>query len=266
MTASSNSLPKISIITPSYNQGRFIEQTIQSVLDQGYPNLEYIVVDGGSTDDTLDVLRKYDRQLSWVSEKDSGQVHAINKGLRRVTGDIVAYLNSDDFYERGALFRVGEYFAAHPSAICVTGRCRTIDEHGGEVRNWITLYKNFWMRLHSYQVLLVLNYISQPATFWRRSVMEEIGYLDESLYYAMDYEYWLRIGKDHPIHFLADYLASFRLHFSSKSASTTYRNFDEELEVARLYGGKLPLYLHRLHRNIAVYVYQKLFELHGLPA
>lgn len=266
MALTRSTLPKISIITPSYNQGRYIEHTIRSVLDQGYPNLEYLVIDGGSTDETLDILKKYDGALTWISEQDRGQAHAINKGLKRTTGDIVAFLNSDDLYEPDALLQVGEYFVAHPKASFLTGRCRTIDEHGREIRKWITRYKYLWMRLHSYQILLVLNYISQPATFWRKAVTDVIGFLDEGLHYTMDYEYWLRIGKTTPIHCLLTFLASFRLHSNSKSASTAHLQFDEELQVARLYGGKSHLFLHQLHRNITVLIYQKLLEKHGLPA
>ncbi len=123
--------PKISIITPSWNQGPFIERTIRSVLEQGYPNLEYIVMDGGSTDGTIDILRKYEGRLTWVSDKDKGQADAINKGITRSTGDIIAYLNSDDIYETGALRKAADHFSAHPDDRWLTGQCRIIDVRTG---------------------------------------------------------------------------------------------------------------------------------------
>ncbi|MCD4672777.1 MAG: glycosyltransferase, partial [Anaerolineaceae bacterium] len=163
-------LPRISIITPSFNQADFIETTILSVLGQEYPHLEYIVVDGGSTDGTLDILRKYETQLTWSSEEDRGQAHAINKGLARAGGEVVAFLNSDDVYAPGALLATGEYFAAHPGAWWLTGKCAIVDDQGCEIRKLITAYKHFWLQFRSYGVLQIMNYISQPATFWRRSL------------------------------------------------------------------------------------------------
>jgi glycosyltransferase involved in cell wall biosynthesis len=251
-----NMLPKISIVTPSFNQGQFIEETIQSVLNQNYPDLEYIIVDGGSTDNTLDILRKYSDSVFWIIEPDRGQVDAINKGLRRATGEVIAFLNSDDLYVPGALRAVGEYAVAHPEAMLITGQCRNIDENGAEIRKAIAFYKNIWLRLRSYQALLTLNYISQPATFWRKAVIERIGYLDESLHYTMDYDYWLRIGCQYTIHCLYRYLACFRIHSSSKSGTTAHKQFDEELFVAAKYGAGLPLRLHRLHRFVTVFIYK----------
>src|SRR5665648_525607 len=165
-------LPQITVITPSYNQGDFIDQTIQSVLSQNYPDLQYLVMDGGSTDQTVDILKQYDQQFFWVSERDRGQSDALNKGLRMATGEVVCFLNSDDLYEPGALFQVGKFFADHPEAAWLTGKCRVVDPMGVEIRRPITAYKNFWLRSKSYRALLVLDYISQPATFWRREVIE----------------------------------------------------------------------------------------------
>jgi len=252
-------LPRITIITPSYNQGPFIEQTIKSVLSQNYPDLQYIVMDGGSTDQTISILRKYEDKLYWISEKDRGQSDAINKGFRIATGEIIAFLNSDDVYEPGALLAVGEFFACHPQAVWVTGKCRTIDSQGREIRKGITLYKNLWLGLRSYTALLVLNYISQPATFWHRRIVDEVGYLDESLLYAMEYDYWLRIGKQFRLWFINRYLASFRIHPSSKAGSSAHAQFDAELEIARRYVHSPFLFvLHHLHRDLIVAVYRLL--------
>jgi glycosyltransferase involved in cell wall biosynthesis len=234
-------LPKISIITPSYNQGKFIERTIRSILDQDYPNLEYIVVDGGSRDETIDILKKYGTRLTWISEKDRGQTDAINKGLRMSSGDILAYLNSDDVYEPHALRRVGAYFSTHPEVMWLTGQCRIIDEQDREFRGLITKYKNALLKRYSYGLLLVTNPISQPATFWRRAVVNELGLFDDREHLVMDYEYWLRIGKKHRPAVLSDYLAGFRVYAASKTSSSFLTTFRREMELARRYSGSSTL-------------------------
>ena len=251
-------LPKITVITPSYNQSEFIERTITSVLGQGYPHLEYMVMDGGSTDGTVEILRRYAGRLAWSSEKDRGQAHAINKGLEKATGEIVCYLNSDDTLEEGALHRVGSYFPAHPDAQFVTGKCRIVDVHGVETRKAITLYKNLWLRMKSYKLLLVLNYISQPATFWRRDVLTSVGHFDESLHYTMDYDYWLRVGRVCTLHVIDHYLAAFRVHPDSKGGSAAQAQFDSEVAVAMRYvrSGML-IGLHRLHARLILAVYRQ---------
>ena len=227
--------PRITIVTPSYNQGPFIERTIRSVLDQGYPNLEYIVMDGGSTDGTIDILKKYEGQLTWTSEKDKGQANAINKGIARSTGDIIAYLNSDDVYEAGALSRVAEHFSTRPGAMWLTGKCRIIDEQDREIRRPITAYKNFLLRHYSYSLLLVTNPVSQPATFWRRDAVKEFGLFDENEHLVMDYDYWLRIGKKYPLAVLNEYLAAFRVYAASKTSRSFLTTFKREMELARRY-------------------------------
>src|SRR5258706_5312771 len=208
--------PKISLVTPSLNQGRFIEETIQSVLSQDYPNLEYLVMDGGSTDNTLDILKRYSNQLKWVSEKDTGQTNAINKGLRMASGEILAYLNADDLLLPGTFLQAPSLFMEHPQTMWITGQCRIIDEDNREIRRLITAYKNLWLHLSHPSILLITDYISQPSTFWRVNVMTELGYLDESLHYVMDYEYWLRLYSKYPPMFIPEYLAAFKIHHQSK--------------------------------------------------
>jgi glycosyltransferase involved in cell wall biosynthesis len=249
-------LPRITVITPSYNQAQYIEQTIRSVLDQNYPDLEYWVIDGGSTDGTLDILRKYGSRINWTSETDRGQTHAINKGIELSTGEVVAYLNSDDVYEAGALTTAGQFFARHPQAAWVTGKCRIIDQKGQEVRKAITFYKNMWLHLASYTLLLILDYISQPATFWRREVVERVGPFDEALYYTMDYDYSLRVGRHYRLHVIDEYLACFRVHAHSKGGSGAREHFQADLETARRYTtSPILLGLHRLHNAIIVATY-----------
>lgn len=223
----------ISVIIPTLNQGRFIERTIRSVLEQQYPNLDLIIIDGGSTDNTLGILRKYEGTLTWISERDNGQADAINKGLQRATGDIIAYLNSDDIYVPGALDRVARHFIDHPECMWLTGQCRIIDEHDREIRKPITAYKNLLLRRYSYSLLLVTNPISQPSTFWRRRVVEEIGLFSETEHMVMDYEYWLRVGKRHAPAVLENYLAAFRVYATAKTSTFFLKGFRRELELAR---------------------------------
>ncbi len=249
-------LPLISIVTPSYDQGHFIERTIRSVLDQGYPSLEYIVMDGGSTDGTIEILRKYEDRLRWISEKDEGQADAINKGMRMARGEVIAYMNSDDLYEPGTLVRVGAYFAEHPEVNWVTGRCRVIDEQDREVRRLITAYKNFLLKHYSHSVLLVTNPISQPATFWRRTLLDDIGYFNKDEHLVMDYDYWLRAGERHRLAVLNRYLASFRVHPSSKTSSSFLTTFERELELAKQHSSSGVLNaLHWLSNGMIASVY-----------
>ena len=258
-------LPKITIITPSYNQKDFIEQTIKSVISQGYPNLEYIVMDGGSTDGTLDILKKYEDRIQWVSEKDRGQSHAINKALKMATGEVIAYLNSDDCYEPGALLRVGKFFARYPKACWLTGQCRIINLQGKEVRKFIKWYKNLLLCFSSYQLLLVVDYISQPATFWRRSVIEDIGLFDEEQLYVMDYDYSLRIGQRCKLRVLHKPLAAFRVHINSKSYSYSSAMFGDDLETAARYtNSNFLLRLHAIHDAIIVCIYWYIINQHRI--
>src|SRR5574337_877614 len=221
-------LPKISVITPTLNQARFIERTICSVLDQDSPCLEYIVLDGGSVDGTLDILQKYEKYLKWISRKDEGQADAINKGIAMAGGEIIAYLNSDDVYQRGALRTVGNYFSARPDVMWVAGKCRIIDERDREIRKPVTAYKNFLLRHYSYSLLLVTNPISQPAAFWRRAVVDEFGLFDKTEHLVMDYDYWLRVGRKYSPAVLDEYLASFRVYSTSKTSTAFLTSLDRK--------------------------------------
>jgi glycosyltransferase involved in cell wall biosynthesis len=179
------SLPKITLITPSYNQASYVEDTIRSVLDQGYPNLEFMVVDGGSKDGSADIIRKYEKHLSWwVSEKDRGQSHAINKGLARATGDIVNWLCSDDQLTPGTLMKVGETFRDHPQVGVVTGGCTYRHLNHPEKDYQHTVDDSCVARLP------YANRIIQPSTFFRRSLLKREEPIREDLHYTMDWELW----------------------------------------------------------------------------
>lgn len=180
--------PLVSIITPSYNQAGYLEQTICSVLEQDYQNIEYIVMDGGSTDGSVDIIRKYANRLAyWESGIDSGQANAINKGLRIAKGDILGWINSDDLLEPDAITRVFKCFYEKPESALVYGAIIKINEQGNPLNTHVPNI------IHNLKDLLINPQVVQPGSFWQRRIMEKIGLLNETLHYVMDYEYWLRI-------------------------------------------------------------------------
>ena len=204
--------PIISIVTPSRNQAEYLPKTIESVLGQDYPALDFFVVDGGSTDNTLSVLESYGNRVRWVSEPDEGQSAAINKGWRMTTGEVVAWLNADDLYDPGCLQAVAQCFQENPQVGIVYGDCDYIDEKGEQIKSYPT-------REFDYNCLVVeaVNYIPQPSTFIRRSVLEQAGYLREDLHYLMDYEFWLRAGLHTQFLYLPRKLSKLRVHIQQKS-------------------------------------------------
>ncbi|MBA3393834.1 MAG: glycosyltransferase [Deltaproteobacteria bacterium] len=228
--------PRISIVTPSYNQAQFIGRTIDSVLSQrGDFDLEYKIFDGGSKDDTVAVLKSYGDRIEWISERDSGQIDAINKGLRAVTGDIVGWVNSDDVLMPGALQRVARAFADHPQVEWVHGRCVIIDEHDREIRKLVSLYKHFRCKNHTFENLLTENYVSQMTAFWRRSVHDEIGYLDPTHDLAFDYDLFLKLAhRGDPI-YLDDPVACFRMYDTSKSGAGYVAQVEQANTIASQY-------------------------------
>jgi hypothetical protein len=217
--------PLVSIVTPSFNQAKYLEETIISVLNQDYPNTEYLIMDGGSSDGSIDVIRKYEHRLAfWISEKDDGQAHAINKGWRRSRGEIVAYLNSDDIYMQGAISKAVRAFAEHPEWAMLYGDCGLINESGAFIGSLMA-------RPFDLKSLLLRCTIGQPAVFIRRSALETVGMLDESFHMAMDYDLWMRLGLSFPIgHLSGEHLADFRVHASAKSSAQALR-FTKENEL-----------------------------------
>ncbi|MFZ5862552.1 MAG: glycosyltransferase family 2 protein [Nitrospirota bacterium] len=225
---------KISIITPSFNQGRFIERTIESILGQrGDFELEYLVLDGGSTDETLEILRTYDGRIRWSSARDHGQIDAINRGFRLATGDIVGWVNSDDLLRPGALARVKDAFDRDHNLQWLHGRCDIIDEHDRVIRHVVSAYKHWCAARYSYSRLLRENFISQMTVFWRRSLFDGVGLLDPRFPLAFDYELWLRFGKVSDPLYLPDRLACFRWYDTSKSGANYERQFDENYLAAQ---------------------------------
>ena len=250
---------KISIVTPSLNQGEFIERTILSVLSQtGAFDLEYIVVDGGSTDDSLEIIKKHEDKLRWVSEEDRGQSDAINKGFNMASGGILAWLNSDDTYEPDALSEVAEQYRKHRFKWCF-GNCRNIDENDREIRRAITKYKIFESRRYSYKRLLSKDFISQPAVFFTRDVYQEVGPLDLNCHYSMDYDYWLRIGKKYSPVYIDKFLANFRWQRGSKNSENYKQAALETYLTAKRHATskeRYPVFRHYIHYVILTLVYK----------
>ena len=246
-----NNLPKISVVTPSFDQVRFLEDTIRSVLDQGYENLEYIIIDGGSTDGSIEVIRKYsDRLAYWTSEKDFGQSNAINKGLARSTGDILCWLNSDDKLLPGTLTFVAELFSNNSYLECFYGDTVCIDQANRILLKRHEISFDFNTLLHA------MNYVPQSSTFWRRSVYEKIGGLDESLHYTMDHEYWLRMARNRvTIEYVPRFLSQYRWHESSKGNINSSKINEERAIIRRKYSRMPRVYLleRLLHYPLKTY-------------
>ncbi len=226
-----------SLVTPSFNQGQFIERAIESVLAQNYPHLQYLVIDGGSTDGTLAILSRYEGRLNWLSEADGGQAHAINKGFKQATGQIIGWLNADDELMPDALAAVADFFYHHPEAHFIYGEALTIDEHGRSYgRRGNVKPTNFT------ELTTVGDFIVQPAAFWRATLLAEVGYLDESLHYCLDYEYWLRVAQKYPLHYLPVTLAKERIHPQAKSSYLNGQRLTELDRLIQRYGQTtLPL-------------------------
>ena len=227
---------RVTILTPSFNQASFLRPAIFSVLEQqGDFQLNLIVIDGGSTDGTVDLLQSIqDTRLKWTSAPDRGQADAINRGLQSADGDIIGWLNSDDLYVPDALATVTSAFS-NPKTQWLAGRCQIINETGAIIRSAIASYKNRRLARYSYRSLLRENFIAQPAVFWRRSLTQQVGGLDESLHYTMDYDLWLRLGRVADPLIVNQDLAQFRLHSASKSGKMNRAQFDEGYTVARRY-------------------------------
>ncbi|NTU46241.1 glycosyltransferase [Candidatus Roizmanbacteria bacterium] len=248
---------KISIITPSYNQGLFIEETIKSVLSQNYPDLEYIVVDGGSTDNTLAILKKYTHKLKWISEKDKGQTDAINKGLKMSSGDIVAFINSDDVYLPGTLRKISKIFKRNKNVHWLSGDYVIIDQDGKKIQFFIVWYKKILRLFPFFSMLSIANFVIQPSTFWRKNIVKEIGFFDERLRYTMDYDYWLRVIQKYPLYIIHEPLSLFRIHKLSKGGSQFEKQFQEEFQVIKKYtSNKFLQYLHAFHNFFIINIYK----------
>jgi glycosyltransferase involved in cell wall biosynthesis len=251
---------KISIVTPSFNSLRYLAEAARSILSQDGPfQLEWVVVDGGSTDGTVHFLESLaDPRLRWISEADRGQSNAVNKGREMAGGDVVGWLNADDVYTPGAVASVAAAFEREHSAQWLVGRCEIIGADGRVIRQRVTRYKDRSLRRYAYRALLRENFISQPAVFWRRAFGGRVGPLDESLHYTMDYDLWLRMGRGADPLLLDRVLAQFRLHETSKSGRVNRAQFDEQYRVACRYVGndRVSRWVQRFNVEKIVWAYR----------
>lgn len=220
-------LPKISIITPSFNQGQYIEQTILSIINQGYPNYELIIIDGGSTDNTVEIIKKYESKITyWVSEKDNGQADALNKGIAKATGDIFNWINSDDYLEPGALEVVGKYFYGNPTKNVLCGFTHCFYDEDKSTSH------TYRMGIESTATDTILNIaMNQPGTFYRTEVVRAVGGINPSLRYIFDNELWFKFLSKYGIDTVGTtdkLLAQFRLHKDSKSVFEGFELFNKE--------------------------------------
>ncbi len=251
----------VSIITPSFNQAEFIEETIKSVLNQDYTNIEYIIIDGNSDDGTIEIIKKYEGVIKkWISEPDQGQTDAINKGFAMAKGEVLAWLNSDDTLEPGAVREAVEFLSANPDAGMVYGDCNFIDKNG-------TCFGKFPANQTDYKRLKRgYVHIPQQASFFRSKLWRQVGPLDPSFYFAMDYDLWVRLAAISELVYYPRNWANFRLHGDAKTIADDDRCWPEMLRVHRRDGGSFfsVIYIKYAIRKIIAplinYRRKKMFE------
>lgn len=252
--------PLVSVIVPSFNQGRFLGATLDSLLSQDYPSLETLVIDGGSTDGSLDIIRRYDSRLSrWISEPDAGQADAINKGLRVATGDIVAWLNSDDLYLPGAISEAVRALQEHPEAVMVHADGVLIDDDSNLLD---------WHRYHQYGLLdlLCFDVLLQPTVFIRRNALEKAGLLREDFHLILDHELWIRLAAQGPLLHVPSYWAAERTHPQAKTIAAAAefvaeaRRLTEEAKASPALGGIVAAHSARVSAGLDAFSGRRLID------
>lgn len=229
-------LPKISVVTPSLNQGRFLEECITSVTKQDYPDFEYIIIDAGSTDNSCDIIAEYQHCFAYsVSEPDNGQSSAINKGFKRATGDLVAWLNSDDYYLPGAFMKVAEAYGRNPEASFYFGNGLRVDSKGLKKNRF---FETGTVDFNQDALLYCLNYILQPATFINAACLKRIDFLDEGLHYGMDTDLWVRLSKEKMPAFVPETLAASREYGDTKTSTGSFQRVEELRKIAERHTGQ----------------------------
>jgi len=245
-------LPKISIVIPSYNKVKYIKKTLDSIFDQKYGNLEVIIQDGGSTDGSLEVIKdyfnKYSNIIKLESKVDNGQLEAINKGFKKATGDLVAYINADDVYENDSFMIVANYYKENPNTLWFAGRGRVIDENGNEIVRLTTIYKNVFLKLNNFKLLLITNYLMQPSVFLTRRAVKKYVIFTGTKDFVMEYEKWLKIGKDKMPVVISKYLSKFRLEPNTKTKRLFREILKKDEEIVKKYTkSKFVLTLHKFN-------------------
>ncbi|KKQ86180.1 MAG: Glycosyl transferase family 2 [Candidatus Woesebacteria bacterium GW2011_GWB1_38_8] len=244
--------PKISVVIPSYNKAKYISGTLESIVRQKYPDIEVIIQDPGSTDASLEIIKKfthiYPKIFKLYTEKDRGQLDAINKGLKKAGGELLTYINADDIYEEGALMYIAEAYISNPKALWFAGRGKVIDDRGSEIAKPITIYKNLLLLLNSYNLLLMVNYLMQPSVFLTRNAYIKFGEFTGTRRFVMEYEMWLRLGRKEMPVVIPQTLSSFRLPQGSISRTDFEGTLGEDYAIVlRFTRNLLILALHRLH-------------------
>lgn len=256
-----NNSPLVTIITPSFNQAPYLEETINSVLGQTYPRIEYIIMDGGSTDGSVEIIKRYQNKLAyWVSEKDRGQTDAINKGFARAKGEILAWINSDDTLLPNAVEEAVRFLNDNPDIGLVYGDTHYIDEHSKVIGRFPAAQTDLARLRRGYV------HIPQQASFFRKSIWDQIGPLDPEFFFAMDYDLWVRIAGKAEIRYLPRWWANFRLHRGAKSIDADDRCWPEMLKVHYRDGGRwfspivMKYYVRKLVAPLIRWRRRKLFE------
>ena len=248
--------PLVSVITPSFNQGAYIKETIESVLTQDYPRIEYFVMDGGSTDETVDILQQYSDQIAWVSQKDGGQAAAVNQGVAKSSGEIIGWLNSDDTYLPGAISEIVQFFQEHHEVDMVYGEGYHTDKNG-------VILDRYETEPFDKARLAWYCYICQPTAFFRRAFWDRVGGLNAALQICMDYELWMRMANMGQIVYLNRYLATSRMYENNKTLSRKTEGFQEAFRILKHHYEFVPLswissyidYLHDIHAKIVKYIW-----------
>lgn len=244
--------PKISVVIPSFNKSKFIGQTLESIISQKYENLEVIIQDGGSTDGTLEIIKRYANKyphiFKWESKKDNGQLDAINKGIKKATGDILTYINADDLYERDTFQVVGQSYKSNLQALWFAGQSTVIDSKGHEIAKLISIYKIFLLTLNRIALLLTVNYLMQPSVFITRKAYEKHGPFTGTSDFVTEYDLWLRLAKIHMPIVINQTLSKFRIEESTKTKNMTRLLLKEDrMIVGKFTKNPLILFLHDLN-------------------
>lgn len=252
--------PLISVVIPSFNKVKYIQSTLDSIINQSYRNFEVIIQDGGSTDGTLEIIKKYTKKspslIKYTSKKDGGQLDAINKGVKKAKGEIITYINADDVYVNGAFESVAGHFKENQDALWFAGKGIVINENNIEVFAAATMYKSCLLTINSYLLILVVNYLMQPSVFLTRKAIQKYGMFTGTKFAVMEYDMWLKIGKEQMPIVINKVLAKFRLEKDTKTGSNSTKLLLEDEKIVRKYTkNKWIIFLHLLHnkfRNIII--------------
>lgn len=254
----SNNHPLISIVIPSYNKAKYIQKTLDSIVSQNYQNFEVIIQDGGSTDGTLEVIKKYAAKypssIRYVSKKDSGQLDAINTGLKKAEGDIVTFINADDIYEEGAFESVVGHYIENPDALWFVGKCKIVNEKDDEIAKFWTICKNILLKLNSYFLLLLTsNYMSQPSVFMTKKAYQKYGPFSGNKKFVYEYDMWLTIGKVAMPSVINKYLSKFRISEDNISSVVYNDLFEMDLKVVKKHSqNKIFVYAHKFNNYLRI--------------